>query len=164
MTAVSDSHNYRKHEEVARDLERRFGHDRVQGAHHERDGIERPGRSPSRPEFRQEERTGLSGAEIKADVTAAFQASDRPEAFRSALEDQGYMLAKGDDATSSLSIARAASTAWPGGSTESRRRTCGSSWRPLIAHFPRPKRPRRRRSRATMCGVTSAARWRVAYR
>ena len=29
MRSVSDSHNYRKHEEVARDLERRFGHDRL---------------------------------------------------------------------------------------------------------------------------------------
>ncbi len=42
MRSVSDSHNYRKHEEVARDLERRFGHDRVQGAHHERDGSRAP--------------------------------------------------------------------------------------------------------------------------
>jgi hypothetical protein len=42
MRSVSDSHNYRKHEEVARNLERRFGHERVQGAHHERDGVERP--------------------------------------------------------------------------------------------------------------------------
>ena len=38
MRAISDSHNYRKHEEVARDLEREFGHERVQGAHAERDG------------------------------------------------------------------------------------------------------------------------------
>ena len=61
MRSVSDSHNYRKHEEVARDLERRFGHDRVQGAHHERDGVERPDRTPSRAELRQEERTGITG-------------------------------------------------------------------------------------------------------
>ena len=38
MKSVSDRHNYRKHEEVSRDLERRFGHERVQGAHHEREG------------------------------------------------------------------------------------------------------------------------------
>jgi hypothetical protein len=49
MRSVSDSHNYRKHEEVARDLERRFGHDRVQGAHHERDGVERPDRTDLPP-------------------------------------------------------------------------------------------------------------------
>lgn len=96
MRSVSDSHNYRKHEEVARDLERRFGHDRVQGVHAERDGQERPDRTPSRAELRQEERTGIKGKEVKAEVTAAFKVSDGPEAFRAALEDKGYILAKGD--------------------------------------------------------------------
>ena len=38
MTAISDSHNYRKHEEVARALEKEFGLERVQGVHVERDG------------------------------------------------------------------------------------------------------------------------------
>jgi Relaxase/Mobilisation nuclease domain len=96
MRSVSDSHNYRKHEEVARDLERRFGHDRVQGAHAERDGVERPDRTPSRAELRQEERTGIKGKDVKLDVTEAFRASDGPEAFRTALDDKGYLLAKGD--------------------------------------------------------------------
>jgi hypothetical protein len=96
MRSVSDSHNYRKHEEVARDLERRFGHDRVQGAHHERDGVERPDRTPSRAELRQEERTGITGKRVKEEVTAAFRASDGPEAFRAALQERGYTLAHGD--------------------------------------------------------------------
>lgn len=96
MRAVSDSHNYRKHEEVSRDLERRFGHERVQGAHHERDGVDRPDRTPSRAELRQEERTGIKGKMVKEDITAAFQACDSPEAFRAALEEHGYTLAKGD--------------------------------------------------------------------
>jgi hypothetical protein len=96
MRSVSDSHNYRKHEEVARDLERRFGHDRVQGAHHERDGMKRPDRTPSRAELRQEERTGITGKQVKADVTAAFEMSDTLEAFKAALEERGYILAKGD--------------------------------------------------------------------
>jgi Relaxase/Mobilisation nuclease domain len=96
MRSVSDSHNYRKHEEVARDLERRFGHGRVQGAHHERDGVERPDRTPSRAELRQEERTGITGKQVKEQVTAAFRASDGPEAFKAALEERGYVLAKGD--------------------------------------------------------------------
>jgi len=101
MRAVSDSHNYRKHEEVARDLERRFGHDRVQGAHHERDGpdgakVQRPDRTPSRAELRQEERTGIKGKDVKAEVTALFRTSDNAEAFKAALEDHGYILARGD--------------------------------------------------------------------
>jgi hypothetical protein len=96
MNAISDSHNYRKHEEVARDLERRFGHARVQGAHHERDGIERPARTPSRAELRQEERTGIKGKDVRHQVTQLFHASDTAEAFKAALEDKGYTLAKGD--------------------------------------------------------------------
>jgi hypothetical protein len=96
MVSVSDSHNYRKHEEVARDLERRFGHERVQGAHHERDGVDRPDRTPSRAELRQEERTGIKGKDVKADVTAAFRECDNAEAFRAALDDKGFVLAKGD--------------------------------------------------------------------
>jgi len=96
MRSVSDSHNYRKHEEVARDLERRFGHERVQGAHHERDGVERPDRTPSRAELRQEERTGIKGKDVKRDVTDAFRSCDSPDAFRAALEDKGYILAQGD--------------------------------------------------------------------
>jgi len=96
MKSVSDSHNYRKHEEVARDLERRFGHERVQGAHAERDGVERPQRTPSRAELRQEERTGIKGKEVAAEVTAIFRASDNAQAFQSALRDRGYILAQGD--------------------------------------------------------------------
>ncbi len=96
MKSVSDSHNYRKHEEVSRDLERRFGHERVQGAHHEREGVERPDRTPSRAELRQEERTGVPGKKVKALVSAAFRSSDGPASFCSALEDIGYVLAQGD--------------------------------------------------------------------
>jgi hypothetical protein len=96
MRSVSDGHNYRKHEEVARDLERRFGHDRIQGAHHERDGVERPDRTPSRAELQQQERTGITGSGVKEEVTAAFRASDGPVAFRVALEERGYLLARGD--------------------------------------------------------------------
>lgn len=94
--SVSDSHNYRKHEEVARDLERRFGHDRVQGAHVEREGVKRPDRTPSRSELRQEERTGIKGKIVKQEVTGAFRASDSAEAFKAALEEKGYVLAQGD--------------------------------------------------------------------
>lgn len=96
MKSVSDSHNYRKHEEVSRDLERRFGHERIQGAHHERDGVPRPDRTPSRAELRQEERTGITGKEVKREVSEAFRGSDTAEAFKAALEDRGYILAQGD--------------------------------------------------------------------
>ncbi len=94
--SVGLSHNYRKHEEVARDLERRFGHDRVQGAHAERDGVPRPDRTPSRAEQRQEERTGIKGKDVKAEVSGLLRASDDAKAFHTVLGDAGYILCPGD--------------------------------------------------------------------
>ncbi len=96
MKAIPDSHNYRKHEECARDLERRFGHDRVQGAHHEREGTDRPSRTPSRSELRQEERTGIKGKDVRQEVTQLFRTSDSAQSFQAALEEHGYKLARGD--------------------------------------------------------------------
>lgn len=96
MTSVSDSHNYRIHEEVSRNLEMQFKHERVQGAHVERDGVERPDRTPTRAELRQEERTGIKGSDVKIDVSALFRASDSAGAFQAAIEEKGYILAKGD--------------------------------------------------------------------
>ena len=100
MTAVHDGHNYRRHEEVARELERRFDQPRVQGAHAEREGpdgkVKRPDRTPSRAELRQEERTGIKGKAVKEQVSAIFRSSDGPQAFKAALEENGYQLAQGD--------------------------------------------------------------------
>jgi hypothetical protein len=94
--AIPDSHNYRKHEEVARELEREFGHARVQGAHVEREGKERPARTPSREEMQQAGRTGLDPKAIKAEVTALWEKADSGKAFANALEASGYALARGD--------------------------------------------------------------------
>jgi hypothetical protein len=101
MRAIPDSHNYRKHEEAARELERRFGHDRIQGAHHERDGpdgttTQRPDRTPSRSELRQEDRTGITAKEVKRDVTAIFRSSPDANSFREGLSEKGYAIARGD--------------------------------------------------------------------
>jgi hypothetical protein len=96
MAAISDSHNYRKHEEVARALEREFGHERVQGAHAERDGKERPERTPSHAEMLQAERTGLSPNEAKEKITELWRSTDSGRAFAQALDQNGWVLARGD--------------------------------------------------------------------
>jgi hypothetical protein len=96
MTAIPDSHNFPKHEKAARELERRFGHPHVQGAHAERENVERPDRSPTRAELRQEAITGIKGKDVRQEVTELFRSSDGAEAFKAALEDHGYVLAKGD--------------------------------------------------------------------
>jgi hypothetical protein len=96
MAAISDSNNFAKHEEVARQLEREFGHRRVQGAHVEREGRERPERTPSHAEMLQSDRTGLSPKEAKAKVTELWRSTDSGRAFAAALEDNGWILARGD--------------------------------------------------------------------
>jgi hypothetical protein len=96
MRTISDSHNYRRHEIVARELERAFGHERVQGAHIERDGQPRPERTPSHKEHQQAERTGISPKEARAHVTELWRATDSGASFQAALEQSGWTLAHGD--------------------------------------------------------------------
>ena len=96
MAAISDSNNYRKHEEVARALEKEFGHERVQGAHVERDGKQRPDRTPSHSEMLQADRTGLSPQQARELMTGIWQATKNGKEFQAALEDKGWILARGD--------------------------------------------------------------------
>lgn len=96
MRTISDSHNYRKHEEVARHLEREFGHERVQGAHVERDGKPRPDRTPSHSEMLQADRTGLTSRQVKEQITEIWQRTDTGSAFAVALWQEHYVLCRGD--------------------------------------------------------------------
>lgn len=96
MRAIRCDHNYRKHETVARELEQEFGHERVQGAHAERDGVERPERTPSHAEMQQAERTGLTPREAKEQLTELWNRTDSGQAFAAALDEAGWILARGD--------------------------------------------------------------------
>ena len=96
MRTISDSHNYRKHEIVARELEREFGHERVQGAHIERDGQPRPPRTPSHKEIQQGARTGVSPKQAREHLTALWQRADNGKAFAEGLAASGWILARGD--------------------------------------------------------------------
>jgi hypothetical protein len=96
MAAISDSHNYRKHEEVARALEREFGFERVQGAHVERDGKPRPGRTPSHSEMLQAERTGVSPQHAKQLINGIWNTTKTGRQFQAALAERGWVLARGD--------------------------------------------------------------------
>lgn len=96
MRAIPDSHNYRRHKIVARELEREFEHARVQGAHVEREGVERPARCPSHAETRQAERSGISPEDAKAQLRELWQSADNGQAFAAALDAAGWTLAQGD--------------------------------------------------------------------
>lgn len=96
MTAISDSFNYRRHELVARELEREFGHERVQGAHAERERVERPRRNPSRDEKEQAKRTGIGRDDARALITPLWHQADSGKSFAAALDEKGWILAPGD--------------------------------------------------------------------
>src|ERR1700730_8786096 len=76
MRAIPDNHNYRKHEEAARQLEREFGHERVQGAHIEREGKPRPERTPNYAEMQESKRSGLSPSEAKEKITGLWRSAE----------------------------------------------------------------------------------------
>lgn len=95
LVAVADSHNYRKHEMVARELEREFGHERVQGAHAERDGVPRPERTLSHAEHQIAERTGIDPKAVKAEITLIWQNAPGAVAFLDQIEAAGYRPALG---------------------------------------------------------------------
>lgn len=96
MAAISDSNNFAKHEAVARELEREFGLRRVQGVHVERDGKERPRRTPDYGEMQQSARSGLSPQQVTEEVTRIWRSTDNGKAFAAGLSDAGYILARGD--------------------------------------------------------------------
>ena len=90
MTVVPTTNNYYVHAETARELEQLFDHE--------------PTPVPPAPErdrfkdwetFRAQE-SGIDPKEMKAEITALWQQSDGGRAFQAAVEEKGYLLAKGD--------------------------------------------------------------------
>lgn len=99
MTLRSDSMNYPAHERASKALELEFGHEPVPGKHAKRDREKQPefpDAAVNHAEWQQAERTGVSPAERKAQITTLKQASDSPQAFMAALGEEGYILARGD--------------------------------------------------------------------
>lgn len=99
MKLRSDSMNYQAHERASLRLEQEFGHEHVPGKHAKRDREaqpEFPDAEVTHDEWQQRERGGLDHRERKAQVKGLYEASDTGPAFKAALEDAGYVLARGD--------------------------------------------------------------------
>ena len=99
MTLRSDSQNYAAHERASLQLEQEFGHEHVPGKHAKRDREAQPdfpSADVSHDEWQQAERSGIGHKDRKAQVTGLYEASDSGQAFKAALEDAGYVLARGD--------------------------------------------------------------------
>lgn len=99
MTLRPDSHNYRKHEEASLALEQEFGHEHVPGKHAKRDRQKQP--EPPKAQFnhaawQQAERAAVDPRDLKETITTLYEQSDNCMAFKAALEENGYVLARGD--------------------------------------------------------------------
>lgn len=96
MTAVSDSNNYAAHERAARQLEQAFGHEAVPGVHGREPDRERPDRRPDNWETFRGHASGIDPQAVKAELTELWRRADSGKAFVAALDERGYILAKGD--------------------------------------------------------------------
>lgn len=99
LTLRSDSMNYQAHERASLRMEQEFGHEHVPGKHAKRDREaqpEFPSAEAHHDEWQQAERSGIDHRERKAQVKGLYEASDTGPAFKAALEDAGYVLARGD--------------------------------------------------------------------
>ena len=94
-----DNNNYYAHERASKRLELEFGHELVPGKFAKRDREKQPEfprAEVNHAEWQQAERTGMDAAERKEQITALRAAADNAEAFKAALEEAGYVLARGD--------------------------------------------------------------------
>ncbi len=99
MMLRSDSMNYQAHERASLRLEQEFGHEHVPGKHAKRDREAQPEfpiAEAQHDEWQQGERGGMNHRDRKAQVKGLYEASDTGPAFKAALEDAGYVLARGD--------------------------------------------------------------------
>lgn len=99
LTMWDDSFNYLKHERASLAMEKEFAHEHIPGKHAKRDREKQPEfprAASDRNDHQQAERTELTVEERKEQVTALRARSDNAQAFRNALEEAGYILARGD--------------------------------------------------------------------
>jgi hypothetical protein len=92
--AVSNSWNYRLHEQAARELEAMFGHRPIQNSMHHRKWDER--RTSTDYEQRQSERSGIGIASVTSELSRFWEMSRTGSEFKRHLEEAGYALVRGD--------------------------------------------------------------------
>jgi hypothetical protein len=87
-TLREDSFTRRKQQAAAIALEKEFGHTLAPRQSNRQ--------SLTKDERQQAKRTGIKAEDVKADLTAAWQATRSGQAFQTVLEAQGYVLAQGE--------------------------------------------------------------------
>jgi hypothetical protein len=99
MKVISDGYNYVAHERASQRMELEFGHEFVPGKHAKRDRKKQeefPRQKLTQDEDQYQKRTGLSKEQRIEQIKTLHASADSGPAFKAALEDAGYLLAKGD--------------------------------------------------------------------
>lgn len=97
MKAVKVPYDFARHQAVARQLEQEFGlrpGRSVLGPEAEKGN--RPERRPKAWETFRGQKSGVSVKDLKEEITRLWRETDSAEAFTAALEERGYILARGD--------------------------------------------------------------------
>lgn len=97
MTALSDSHNYRTHEQVAATLEEAFGHEAtVRALTRDKDTTVRPAPNVKDWESFRAQDSKIDPKAMRAELTELWSHADSGQAFAAALAERGYILTRGD--------------------------------------------------------------------
>ncbi|MGN6285510.1 MAG: relaxase/mobilization nuclease domain-containing protein [Afipia sp.] len=96
MRAVQLSHDRQKLRTLARELAHEFGLPLPEGLARDAGQDRQRKNDMTLQEKAQAEATGIAPRERRAEITDAFRRSDSATAFRAALKEKGYVLARGD--------------------------------------------------------------------
>ena len=98
MRAIHMAHDHRRLCDLACELARKYGLDLPPGlkAWEQKQRFEKDKLDRTLAENAQKEKTGIIPDERRAEITACYDQSDSAASFRAALEQKGYLLAKGD--------------------------------------------------------------------
>ena len=88
--------NYYTHQRTARELEERFGLQRVQSLHGQRRENGRPDRPLELWEQRAAARSDINPQDLKAELTEIWRSTETGREFVKAVEERGYIVARGD--------------------------------------------------------------------
>jgi hypothetical protein len=96
MRAVQLSHDRQKLRSLSRELAVEFGLPLPEGLEQDLRADRKLKKETTRAEQAQAKETGVTPEQRRAEITESFRQSDSPEAFRAALKEKGYILARGD--------------------------------------------------------------------
>lgn len=94
MRAVQISHDRMKLRSLARELAHEFGLPLPEGLAQDRGADRVRKKEITLAEKAQSDETGVAPGQRRTEITEAFRGSDSAEAFRAALQEKGYVLAR----------------------------------------------------------------------